>query len=292
MKDPAFLLYVNDFQSGTQDMSCEEVGAYFRLLMYQHQHEFIPLDKEKMMRITGIFSEDDFNIIWESIKNKFNQTDNHLVNQRLNQEVNRRLTYKNKKMASAVFAGLISSNQNLTAKQIVLLKESFDVSDYLDINYLEIKNKVKEWFYNLVNQMVNNIENENIINSNNSNNSNKIVREEEEEEEEENCITSTFDEAWNLYDKKVGDKNKLKKKWYSLTIAERRKALSEIPRYVKSTPEKKYRKNFETYINNKSFNDEIINDISNNKNYGIRIGNSKEERDREFAESIARQLAE
>ena len=30
MKDPAFLFYTNDFQGGTIDMSCEEIGAYLR----------------------------------------------------------------------------------------------------------------------------------------------------------------------------------------------------------------------------------------------------------------------
>ena len=63
MKDPAFLFYTNDFQGGTIDMSCEEVGAYLRLLMYQHQHDKIPNNKERLMRITGIFSEEKFDVV-------------------------------------------------------------------------------------------------------------------------------------------------------------------------------------------------------------------------------------
>ena len=37
-----------------------------------------------------------------------------------------------------------------------------------------------------------------------------------------------------------------------------------VPKYVLSTPDKKYRKAPTTYLNNKSFNDEII--ISNGQN--------------------------
>lgn len=37
-KDPAFLFYTNDFQSGTQFFTDEQVGKYLRVLMAQHQH--------------------------------------------------------------------------------------------------------------------------------------------------------------------------------------------------------------------------------------------------------------
>jgi len=49
-------------------------------------------------------------------------------------------------------------------------------------------------------------------------------------------------------------------KWSNLTTLEKEKAKEHIPKYVLSTPDKKYRKNFETYLNNKSFNDEILTD--------------------------------
>ena len=68
----------------------------------------------------------------------------------------------------------------------------------------------------------------------------------------------TFDLAWDLYQKKVGLKDKLRKKWNSLTLEERKAAIAYIPLYVKNTPDKKYRKNFETFINKKGWNDEII----------------------------------
>ena len=71
-------------------------------------------------------------------------------------------------------------------------------------------------------------------------------------------INIAFDVFWELYDKKVGEKNKLKKKWENLKDDEREKAIEHIKKYKESQPDKKYRKDPQTYLNNKSFNDEII----------------------------------
>jgi hypothetical protein len=73
-------------------------------------------------------------------------------------------------------------------------------------------------------------------------------------------INISFSEFWDLYDKKVGDKTKLEKKWNNLTDDERQKAMHHSVLYKHSQLDKKYRKNPETYLNNKSFNDEIITD--------------------------------
>ena len=72
-------------------------------------------------------------------------------------------------------------------------------------------------------------------------------------------INIDFDWFWNDYDKKVGDKQKLKKKWNKLTDEERQNAMNYIDLYKQSVPDKQFRKNPETFLNNKSWNDEIIN---------------------------------
>jgi hypothetical protein len=72
-------------------------------------------------------------------------------------------------------------------------------------------------------------------------------------------INIDFDWFWNDYDKKVGDKQKLKKKWNKLTDEERQNAMNYIELYKQSVPDKQFRKNPETFLNNKSWNDEIIN---------------------------------
>lgn len=67
-----------------------------------------------------------------------------------------------------------------------------------------------------------------------------------------------FEKFWDLYDKKIGDKNKIQKKWIALKESERDLIFSTLPDYINSQPDKKYRKNPETYLNNKSWLDEII----------------------------------
>jgi hypothetical protein len=75
----------------------------------------------------------------------------------------------------------------------------------------------------------------------------------------ENQITIlTFDEFWTIYDKKVGEKEKLRKKFDKLSEEERSLICQQLPRYIQAQPDKQYRKNPETYLNNKSWNDEII----------------------------------
>jgi hypothetical protein len=81
-------------------------------------------------------------------------------------------------------------------------------------------------------------------------------RKEKERKEKESNIS--FDFFWNLYDKKIGDKSKLSKKWDKLKDEERQAAIDYIPKYKESQPEKQYRKNPETFLNNKSWNDELI----------------------------------
>jgi len=161
MKDPAFLFYTKDFQSGTQDMSCEEVGAFLRLLLYQHQHGHIPSNIERLMRITGIFSTEKFNMVWQMVSHKFSEKGEHLVNHRLQIETTLRATAKPKKLASATLAGLISANKTLTDKQKFSIKKAFKITDYETLNENEISKTVKEWFYKMLNQMVNNLANEN-----------------------------------------------------------------------------------------------------------------------------------
>lgn len=68
----------------------------------------------------------------------------------------------------------------------------------------------------------------------------------------------SFDKAWNLYQKKVGPKEKLKAKWNKLSLKDRKAAIEHIPLYVQSTPERVYRKHFMTYLNQRGWEDEII----------------------------------
>jgi hypothetical protein len=70
--------------------------------------------------------------------------------------------------------------------------------------------------------------------------------------------SSEFEKFWDLYEKKVGDKEKIRKKWELLAEKDIEKIFWHVPLYKKTTPDKKFRKDPSTYINNKAWNDEII----------------------------------
>ena len=65
-----------------------------------------------------------------------------------------------------------------------------------------------------------------------------------------------FSVFWDLYDKKV-DAKKCKTKWKSLSKSDRVKIFETLPAYVKSTPDIQYRKNPSTYLNNRSWENDV-----------------------------------
>ena len=66
-----------------------------------------------------------------------------------------------------------------------------------------------------------------------------------------------FDTFWNLYAKKE-DRKKSFSKWMNLKIETMETIIEVVPKYVKQKPEIKYRKNPVTFLNNRSWEDEII----------------------------------
>jgi uncharacterized protein YdaU (DUF1376 family) len=70
-------------------------------------------------------------------------------------------------------------------------------------------------------------------------------------------VDTQFEEFWDLYDYKKS-KDKAEKAWKTLNQEEKALALQHAPVYAQSTPDKQFRKHPTTYLNNKSFNDEII----------------------------------
>jgi len=76
--------------------------------------------------------------------------------------------------------------------------------------------------------------------------------------EGDECDENSFEKVWEMYERK-GNKKTSMKKWKNLNNHCREEALAHIPLYVKATPDKQYRKNFETYISQEAWNDEIIN---------------------------------
>jgi hypothetical protein len=71
-----------------------------------------------------------------------------------------------------------------------------------------------------------------------------------------------FDDFWDLYAKKV-DRPKCEKKWQKISQGVREKIMQHLRYYVDSTPDPQYRKNPATYLNNQSWENEIIKPLTN-----------------------------
>lgn len=72
-----------------------------------------------------------------------------------------------------------------------------------------------------------------------------------------------FDDFWNDYDKKVGSKDKINNKWIKISDKNKLLIKEHIPLYKDAQPDKAFRKDPATYLNNESWNDEIIKSKSN-----------------------------
>lgn len=96
----------------------------------------------------------------------------------------------------------------------------------------------------------------------------EVESEKENEVESETLIWPSFEDFWEEYDKKSARK-KCEAKWSKLDQPTKEQIMAYIPAYKKSQPEKQYRKNPETFLNNESWNDEIIDRKPDNKNWAF-----------------------
>tara|TARA_R110002012_G_scaffold162328_1_gene324571 strand:- start:1985 stop:2482 length:498 start_codon:yes stop_codon:yes gene_type:complete len=75
-----------------------------------------------------------------------------------------------------------------------------------------------------------------------------------------------FEMFWNLYDKKV-DVTRCKKSFMQLSLTEMGEAIKGVKEYVESTPNKRYRKNPTTWVNNKGWSSEVLLDKKKTNRY-------------------------
>jgi len=83
-------------------------------------------------------------------------------------------------------------------------------------------------------------------------------------------VNISFNLFWDTYDKKIGKRSKLESKWNKLKDTDRELIMEYIPRYKKNTPDKQFRKNPEVFLNNESWNDELVE--RTNQRYEKRTG--------------------
>lgn len=65
-----------------------------------------------------------------------------------------------------------------------------------------------------------------------------------------------FAEFWAMYGKKV-DRRKALQKWNRLSMKDRRFILDYLPRYIEATPDIQYRRNPVTFLNNRSWENDL-----------------------------------
>lgn len=129
-KDPAFLFYTNDFSTGTQFLTDEQLGKYLRLLMAQHQHG--RLTEKQVLFICKSYDND--------ILIKFKKDDNHMFfNERLEEEIFKRKKFtesrSNNKSGRKKALKPVLNNNSIKNEE-----ESYDLS--YD-NHMENRNRNK-----------------------------------------------------------------------------------------------------------------------------------------------------
>ena len=163
------------------------------------------------------------------IMSKFKKDDDgFFYNERLESEVSKRKAFSESR----------SNNKKGKTKDLFMTSKSYD-------NHMEDENENKD-------------ENKDEIKK-------EVKKEKKKEEHSDFEILEQFpfEEFWNTYDKK-NDRGACEKKFGKLTEKEKELIWGHVPKYVLSTPDKQYRKNPETYLNNKCWNDEIIYKNGNN----------------------------
>ncbi|SBW05615.1 DUF1376 domain-containing protein [uncultured Dysgonomonas sp.] len=99
MKDPAFLFYSNDFYGSTRTMLPKERACYLDLMIYQHQHGYIPLDLDRVLMFCSGIDEATLKATLEA---KFKQCDKGWYNVRLKIEMEKREKYSDTQTKNGV----------------------------------------------------------------------------------------------------------------------------------------------------------------------------------------------
>lgn len=249
-KDPAFLFYSTDFYEGTRTMLPEERACYVDLMIYQHQRGPIPNDLKRVLLYCNGISEATLKATLEA---KFKLTDKGWLNIKLQEVIMERQEYSEKQSINGTIGQFWKKSKAiLKDKDYTTLykslskkdkKELFELIKDIEVSEATLEAMLKASLKHLEN------ENEDI---------NENINKEGVQGEKKEFEVYPFDEFWNDYEKKVGDKEKIRKKFENLPDKTKLLIREHIPKYKSAQPDKQFRKNPETYLNNKSWNDEII----------------------------------
>jgi len=137
-KDPAFLIYINDFLTATAGMDANAVGWYLRLILHQADKGGLPNDEESLAVLAGVkFSEYQVfqQVLKQVLMQKFelNEESGLLENKKAANILKSREEFKDKRQRSGNIGVVIKLAKNIpgyTKKYIESLKS--DLFSYSD----------------------------------------------------------------------------------------------------------------------------------------------------------------
>ncbi|SHH95614.1 Uncharacterized conserved protein YdaU, DUF1376 family [Chryseobacterium oranimense] len=248
-KDPAVLIYFDKWISSTNGMKAHYRAWYMDLLMYQYDNpEGIPDDKDFIAGICRVLpSEYELfkQMLEQVLEQKFELIGNKWVNHVANEIISKRQDFKAKRTKSGnigVIIKLAKTIKGFTPKYLTKLKEYLFEMDIKEIEKAKDKQVLEQMLKLYVDEDEDEDEDININNSisNNIKINNKIE----------------FSVFWDLYDKKVGDKEGCKKKWDKLSFDTQNKIIETLPGFKSKIEDKKFQPHPATYLNQKRWNDE------------------------------------
>ena len=141
-KDPAFLFYAKDFYEGTRMMLPEERACYIDLMIYQHQHGYIPNDTRRvLMYCSGI----DEAMLVATLEAKFTQSDSGWFNEKLNLVINERKDFSNKQSINGSVGAFWKKVKGLLSpKEYVKIKEYYTSKTNEEIHSEIVENDLKD----------------------------------------------------------------------------------------------------------------------------------------------------
>lgn len=127
--NPIFPLYYNDIDRSTRDWTDEEFGCFMRLLMHQWAQGEIPKETQRLSRIVTSMASS-----WVTVGKKFVETETGLINERLEEIREERLSYLKKQQENGKKGGRKpkrnpTNNPNTNPKQSLHYEDEYEIED-------------------------------------------------------------------------------------------------------------------------------------------------------------------
>lgn len=249
-KDPAALLYIDTWLTSTAEMDADCRGWYINLTLHQYDKKSLPNDIELIAQLAVVkFSEfERFKQVWEQVlKQKFSICeDGRLKNPKADEIITSREKFTKKRSKSGNIGVVVKSAKALgySESEITRLKSEL-YSDKIDVE--QAKNK------QVLEQMLKLYRNGDV-------NKDSNIDSLDNEDEIDLSAPDPFQEFWSAFDYNVGMRQ-AQDEWQKISKympKEIPKILDNVPKYVKSKPDKTYRKKPQNYLAERVWMDEIV----------------------------------